>query len=469
MEARNVPQQSNETHRSADQGPAPLFVLRDVTTESGFRANDRTATNTPSRESSDDIIIRRLVTPQEAYALLSIFQEHYGRWVSFDSSTPTAIVLEDVRKSPLLLTAACLIAVRHTSQELVSRLAPVLFKEAKRLLSAVVLITPQPIEYFQASLILSMWSTTIARVPLTIDSWLVSGFAIQHSNAGALFKGPNNQATRMTKTDLDRLCIWNHLCLVHLHYCVGTRRKAVLDRSDIDRCRRILGSDHATNFETRMVAEVFLYWIIYQSCNAHVDLPESQNALQAWKSEWQFLFDQPRSQFVEMGFYFAQLLAYDQSLKTRSAAARESLLNEMVRLSTAIINTTMATADERTQHLTDHIYHMISFAAVTLSRLLHTYEEQLAVSHDLHGLDGLIISLVTWLHAVGLPGHVAHTMGNVVAATHKKLRPESGPSPSTSYAEVDPAIQDDFAQLFPELFGTSPFDVMNGSMLPDYQ
>jgi hypothetical protein len=169
-----------------------------------------------------------------------------------------------------------------------------------------------------------------------------------------------------------------------------------------------------------------------------------------------------------MGFHFAQLLLYDQSLKSRSAAVRESLLSEMVRLSTTIINLAMDTTDERTRHLTDHIYHMIAFAAVTLCRLLHLYEDQLSASHDLHGLDGLILSLVSWLHAIGLPSHVAHTMGDVVAAFHKKLRPYSGPSPSTSYADVDPAIQDDFAQLFPEFYGTS-FDMINGSMLPDYQ
>ncbi|KAJ4372515.1 hypothetical protein N0V83_004289 [Neocucurbitaria cava] len=341
--------------------------------------------------------------------------------------------------------------------------------EAKALLSAAMLSTPQPIEFFQASLILSLWSTTIGQVPLSIDSWLLSGFALQHSIASGLFDLVSASSSGLNKHELDRSCIWNHLCLVHLHYCVGTRRKAVIDRKDIEKCRVVLESDHATNFESRMVAEIFLYWIIYETCSGPVDLPKTQTALQKWKMEWQYLFDQPRSQFVQMGFYFAQLLTYDQSLKTRSAAARESLLNEMVRLSTTIINVAMETADERTRHLTDHIYHMISFAAVTLSRLLHNYEAQLASSHDLHQLDTLILSLVSWLHAIGLPCHVAYTMGNVVAAFHKKLRPDSGPSPSTSYADVDPAIHDDFAQLFPELFGTSSFNVANGSMLPDFQ
>ncbi|KAF2682405.1 hypothetical protein K458DRAFT_307421, partial [Lentithecium fluviatile CBS 122367] len=448
----------------------PLFILRDVTTQSGFRPADRTTTNTPSRGLTDDIILKGLLSEQDAISLLALFHENYGRWVSFDPATPIMRLLENVRKSPLLLAACCLIAVRHTSQELASRLAPKLFKDAKTLLSLSMLNVPQPIEFFQTSLVLSLWSTTIGQIPLGIDSWLLSGLALQHSVASDLFTtATEDQRAHSDKEVLDHLCIWNHLCLVHLHYCVGTRRKAVLDQKDVDRCRLVLGSDHATNFESRMVAEVHLYWIMYQSCTSTVDLPKTQRMLHSWKEEWGFLLDQPRSQFVQMGFYFAQLLVYDQSLKTGSAAVRESLLSEMIRLSTSIIHLAMDTADERTRHLTDHIYHMISFAAVTLCRLLGNYEEQLSASHDLHGLDGLILSLVSWLHAIGLPCHVAHTMGDVVAAFHKKLRPESGPSPSTSYAGVDPAIQDDFAQLFPEFYGTASFDMMNGSMLPDFQ
>jgi hypothetical protein len=68
-----------------------------------------------------------------------------------------------------------------------------------------------------------------------------------------------------------------------------------------------------------------------------------------------------------MSFYFAQLLTYDQSIKTRLTVTRELLINEMIRISTMIIKLATNTTDERTQHLTDHIYHVVSFAAVTLS------------------------------------------------------------------------------------------------------
>ncbi|RQM06708.1 hypothetical protein DH86_00004281 [Scytalidium sp. 3C] len=74
-------------------------------------------------------------------------------------------------------------------------------------------------------------------------------------------------------------------------YCVGTRRKSLLDRKQIESCRKILNSDHATNFEYRMVAEINLYWIIYESCSAiPVDVAGTQAALHEWRQEWKFLF-----------------------------------------------------------------------------------------------------------------------------------------------------------------------------------
>jgi hypothetical protein len=99
-------------------------------------------------------------------------------------------------------------------------LAPRLFQEAKTLLSICLLDVPQSIEFFQAAVILSMWSTTIGQTPLSIDSWLLSGFALQHSFASEVFAPIMGrsaaQAVSLSKNELDRWCVWNHLCLVHL-------------------------------------------------------------------------------------------------------------------------------------------------------------------------------------------------------------------------------------------------------------
>lgn len=167
-----------------------------------------------------------------------------------------------------------------------------------------------------------------------------------------------------------------------------------------------------------------------------------------------------------MGFHFAQLLIFDQSLKSRSAAVRESLLSEMVRLSAAIINLAIDTADVRSRHLSDHIYHVITFAAVTLCRLLHMYEDQLSTTHNIPELDQLVLSLVAWLRSVGLPCHVANTLSNVVSAFHKKLRPDVRPTPS--YEEVSVWEQADFVNWFPEMLGTEFYDGTGDALLPDW-
>lgn len=177
--------------------------------------------------------------------------------------------------------------------------------------------------------------------------------------------------------------------------------------------------------------------------------------------------DQPRSHFVQMGFHFAQLLVFDQALKSRSAAVRESLLSEMVRLSAAILRLAMDTADDRTRHLTDHIYHVITFAAVTLCRLLHMYEDKLSAAHNLLELDQLVLDLVIWLRSIGLPCHVAHTLGDVVAAFHKKLRPDARPTPSRE--EMEFWGQPEFSNFFPELLGTDLYDGSSYPLLPDWE
>lgn len=235
-----------------------------------------------------------------------------------------------------------------------------------------------------------------------------------------------------------------------------------------------------------MVAEIHLYWIIYEQCtSSQVDLPKAQAALSLWKKDWNFVLgmlanqaqkpftdirvEQPRSQFLEMGFHFAQLLAYERALNARSARVRDSLLNEMVRLSEKIILLAEDTTDERTRHLSDHIYHMCAFAAVTLCRLLHLYETQLAATQTISRLDTLVIDLVTWFRSIGLPCHAANTLGDTVSAFHKKLRPLAQP---TSPAMVDTSISwlgDDLPRFFPELLGADFSDGADFNLLPDWE
>lgn len=236
----------------------------------------------------------------------------------------------------------------------------------------------------------------------------------------------------------------------------------MLKKAQVDHCLRLAGSDNVTNYEMRMTAEVKLYWIIHhQCCSPPVNMSETKVVLQGWQQEWAALFsksphvqmssrarfcllscgscsrflsltsmcatDQPRSQFLQMGFYFAHLLAYYQSLKSTQSTMGIPVLSEMVRLSKTIINLAIDTSDDRTRHLTDHIYHVVTFSALTIVHLLNTSESKIrtATSNDIADLDALIVKLVQWLRLIGLPCHVSHLLSDVVLAQFQKFRQAS--------------------------------------------
>lgn len=237
------------------------------------------------------------------------FHVHYGRWVKFPEDVSTDELLVRVRQSPLLICSILLIAVRHSTQELADAMAPELLAEAKHLVTSSLLQVQQNMEFFQAALILSLWSTTIGQVPLSIDSWLLTSYALQQGLASPAFAKVlrHGAAPPVRHHDFNTWCLWNHLCVAHLQYdhvnsdlflllillryCVGTRRSSFLRQSQIDHCLRLMGSDNVTNYEARMGAEIQLYWIIYQKCCGHqIDLADAKTSLQSWQREWAALF-----------------------------------------------------------------------------------------------------------------------------------------------------------------------------------
>lgn len=243
----------------------------------------------------------------------------------------------------------------------------------------------------------------------------------------------------------------------------------MVSSNDIEKIRKALPRENATNFERRMVAELCLYWTIYEQCVlTDVNLPRARAALQIWKEEWAFLFDQPRRQFLQISFFFAGLLTYEQSLSSKSAAVRESVVSEMVRLSSEILSLSMEKEDERTKHLTDHVYHVITFAAVTLCRLLCRYEAQLQSKFDLNEKDALVSRTARWLCEIDPGPHIGKVMSALISNVQNKLRPgphEPDPSGlSAQQNEPDITAIPDFLAM--DSF-TSDFDW--DAMVPDWQ
>lgn len=111
---------------------------------------------------------------------------------------------------------------------------------------------------------------------------------------------------------------------------------------------------------------------------------------------------------------------------------------------------------------------MITFAAVTLCRLLNLYEPQLAASHNINELDTLILTLVSWLHSIGLPCHAAHTLGNTVGAFHAKLRPNARPPNQYTPLDMSDDWMNDLPHFFPELLNTGT-EAGEWNFVPDWE
>jgi hypothetical protein len=180
--------------------------------------------------------------------------------------------------------------------------------------------------------------------------------------------------------------------------------------------------------------------------------------------------DQPRSQFLQLGFHFAHLLADCESLKATKPAVSDRALSDVVQSSKQIIDIFLDTADERTRHLTDHVYNVVTFAALTLCRVLQSYCAQLQqAGHDLYELHKLIKSIVAGLGSVGLPCHAASMLAAVVSARFARVQStleglgaissegvvaESPPSIPEAYTDFD-----EYTFMYPDFSRADLFDV----------
>lgn len=168
-----------------------------------------------------------------------------------------------------------------------------------------------------------------------------------------------------------------------------------------------------------------------------------------------------------MGFHFSNLLLCEHGLKAKVVQERDYIVSEMIRHSTSIVRLAMDTVDERTRHLSDHIYHMITFAAIIMCRLLNSYETLLSRTYNITELDSLICSLVQWLHSIGLPCHAAHTMGNIIAKVQQRLRPRVEAVPVAVPTDDFPADESFTNYYFPEFLGLGTSADGNWDLLSD--
>jgi len=311
---------------------------------------------------NNDIITLGLITEIEAVDLMNKFRRNYGRWVLFPSNAPTDVLVERIRnKSPLLLTTCCCLSLRYLFKGIDSEHSELLNKNksnymllmnqlAKELNESLLEYTTfqksaasnGDIEFLQALVILSIYSlslSSIASSPLNdfIDNSVVHKFLttfISKATFGTLLRKPKNTGNAdlpftIFYDEIDSeeyqtltiLRIFNHLTLVHLINCIFSGRMCVIDEIRLNYCTSTLSLPSSTNFDGRMVSEISILLITYnyiqlnlnditsttlEECD--INFSATKEDMNAWYNQWEYIFNQPTLQFVELCYHFCGLI-----------------------------------------------------------------------------------------------------------------------------------------------------------------
>ncbi|BDD62784.1 hypothetical protein MPDQ_006113 [Monascus purpureus] len=227
---------------------------------------------------------------------------------------------------------------------------------------------------------------------MPIDSWPMSAIAISHVtlHLGMGKSGGGNSLMNMgqdeTRNDDDhdrggidqriqKLRLWNHLCLTHIQFSIGNGRQSMVQQKFIDHCTGLLQlqslrtNSHMDSYvdDCRLVAEVMLYWKTDQllkdvqvqqpvssgECKIAISLPALTTdcgdeklvftELAAWRAEWGYLLDEHDAASVRLHFSYLHcyLLLYRVSLRptaNTNTCESQHLLSAALRTSRAILS-----------------------------------------------------------------------------------------------------------------------------------
>jgi hypothetical protein len=121
------------------------------------------------------------------------------------------------QKHPLLFSTVCLLAARYVPR-VSKQTVHDMYMCVRRLASSVVFKAP-PLDYedLQALTLLSIFTPTIQSA-MPIDSWMVSGIALNHAALAFGFTSPEPVPADGTDEQLRRLRILNALCLTNIQW-----------------------------------------------------------------------------------------------------------------------------------------------------------------------------------------------------------------------------------------------------------
>lgn len=243
---------------------------------------------------SKDVVELGLLSERQALTLQELFFSRVGPWIGVSSWNAISEARDVRRISPLLFAAICLQGCRLDPSFCNSPQHDQLYEHVRTLTGRELLISPLPIESVCALLILAIWSTSPKDKAEFIDSWLMSGYAVQQAKLSINFTGllKNLNEGKADHIDQRRLRLWNMICLCHLQFAVGTGRPSVIAPEYLEHCPAILNTIEATIYDGISVATLQLFAIV-QELLKHNNLTEehSRRHLKSWTTKWGHLLD----------------------------------------------------------------------------------------------------------------------------------------------------------------------------------
>ncbi|RDW91911.1 hypothetical protein BP5796_01305 [Coleophoma crateriformis] len=151
------------------------------------------------------------------------------------------------------------------------------------------------------------------------------GHAVQQAMLTINFTNLRAKIKKGTSDVVDRhtLRTWNHICLSHLYFAVGTGRPSLIAESYLDQCPSILNAFEPTIQDQTVLAEIHFYSAILKLLTTALPLQADGKCkeLDAWHDKWGYLLKLKTDRALAslMSYDFGYLVIAQRSLKNINA------------------------------------------------------------------------------------------------------------------------------------------------------
>ncbi|KAL4891025.1 hypothetical protein BDV59DRAFT_194494 [Aspergillus ambiguus] len=306
-----------------------------------------------------------VIDPKLSSKLMQIFLGHFGPWVSIYNVSD--VYNETKQPESLLYYTSCLLASRYMPGVASPVVQAMYFQIRQKMAGDILGRLPLKFEVLQAITLLCLWPTNSVQNGSPMDSWVLSGIAIDHALVSFQFL-ENPPYEHIVDNDIvPRLRLWNSLCLARIQSAIANARPFHIPQRYLSHCFHLLEHPAATYEDRKVVAEIQLYLITLQLQRNYrrMRFPCIEyEEIERWKLDWAHLFNGEENSTIELNLWFCQILLHQTAMKYQLEAEHLSL--EITQLSRLIVSKVLQARLSTALGFTDHVYIIIGYAALNL-------------------------------------------------------------------------------------------------------